>query len=86
MNDVQGNIRVRTGLGNPKGDGTGFTDEIETIARTPRQHKGWESVNYKGKRYQLHGGVHTPWFICLNSPITKKKPFEYLVGKTTPNA
>lgn len=24
---------------------------------TPRQHHGWQSVQYKGKRYQVFGGI-----------------------------
>lgn len=59
---------VRSGKGTVRPDGT-FTDEIEKVSRVPRQHKGWESVTYKGQRYQLHGGIHTEWFICLTTPI-----------------
>lgn len=49
--------------------GDGFTDEIETIERTPRQHSGWQSITYKGKRYQLMGGIRTNFWINLTLPI-----------------
>lgn len=65
-------IQVRTGLGTVTRDGNWFTDFVKTINRVPRQHKGWQSVTYKGKRYQLYGGVHVLSFICLNNPIGKK--------------
>ena len=64
---------VRTGLGTVRmSDGT-FTDIVEVAERVPRQHRNWQSVTYKGKRYQLFGGIHTNWFICLNSPIKGRK-------------
>lgn len=73
----QGRMReqfhVRTGTGYPTGDGKGFTDTVEVVFRVPREHKGWESVRYKGKRYQLHGGIRTPLFITLTNPIRKKE-------------
>ena len=60
---------VRSGEGTVRlSDGT-FTDVITTAQRAVRQHAGWQSVTYQGKRYQLFGGIHTNWFICLNSPI-----------------
>ena len=46
-----------------------FTDEVEQVDRIPREHAGWQSVRYKGRRYQLFGGIRTAFFICLNSPI-----------------
>ena len=68
---------VRTGKGNPTHDSlrdnknpmTDFTDSVEIVNRVPRQHSGWQSVTYKGKRYQLFGGIHVFWFICLDHPI-----------------
>ena len=48
-----------------------FTDSIGIAERVPRKHSAWESVKYKGQRYQLHGGVRTFWFICLNHPLKK---------------
>lgn len=65
-------INVRTGVGTIASlglDEREFTDTIETVWRIPRKHTGWESVRYKGKRYQLFGGCYVNWFICLNSPI-----------------
>lgn len=54
-----------------------FNDELDKVIRSPRQHSGWQSVRYGRKRYQLFGGIHTPYFICLNSPIGKcPKPSE----------
>lgn len=63
---------VRTGKGTVLSDGS-FTDVVETVSRSVRKHSGWESVRYKGKRYQLHGGVHVFWFICLDHPIKRKQ-------------
>lgn len=48
---------------------TEFTDSVGIAQRVPRQHSNWQSVTYKGKRYQLLGGVRTFWFICLDHPI-----------------
>jgi hypothetical protein len=68
-------FEVRTGLGTVKRKVTlrcgesDFTDHVEWATRVPRQHVKWQSVTYKGKRYQLHGGIHTNWFICLNGAI-----------------
>lgn len=62
---------VRTGHGAVQWDGE-FTDAVETADRRPRLHRNWESVTYKGKRYQLFGGIRTPWFICLNHPLRSK--------------
>ena len=61
---------VRTGEGSLKGDGT-FTDTVETIERMPRQNSGYQTVRYKGHRYQLYGGIRTNWFINLQSPTGK---------------
>lgn len=73
-------IEVRTGKGTVRTDSDGkfklwtsFTDTVEIIRRIPRQHARWQSVTYKGKRYQLFGGVHTNYFICLDDPIHKRK-------------
>jgi hypothetical protein len=62
-------FRVRSGLGTVSEDGREFTDIVETVARKPRQHTGWQSITYQGRRYQLFGGVRTSLFICLNNPI-----------------
>lgn len=58
---------VRTGLGTV--DGTGFTDTICEAKRAVRNHGRYYSVRYKGKRYQLFGGIRTNRFICLNNPL-----------------
>lgn len=60
---------VRTGKGTVSLHTGKFNDVVTTAQRVPRQHRNWQSVTYKGKRYQLFGGIHTNWFICLNSPI-----------------
>lgn len=69
-------IHVRQGDGNPTKDCNGFTDTTTTANREPRQHKNWQSVTYKGKRYQLFGGVHVPLFICLNHPLKPRSTFQ----------
>jgi hypothetical protein len=73
MTEIQTGIRVRTGHGTVKSDGT-FSDVIGTIERAPRQHNRWQSVMYDGKRYQLMGGVRTDWWINLSMPIKGKTP------------
>ena len=62
---------VRSGIGRLlyNGEDPGFTDRVEIVDRIPRDHTGWQSIRYKSKRYQLFGGIRTPHFICLNSPI-----------------
>lgn len=41
-------------------------------SRVPRQHKGWQSIKYQGKRYQLFGGIREVEFIDLCHPIKAK--------------
>ena len=65
-------IAVRSGEGTVTDDGS-FDDTIKFADLTPVQHLGWQSVRYKGKRYQLRGGVSTDYFICLNNPIARRK-------------
>jgi len=65
-------LAVRSGIGTVLPNGDGFTDVVEWTSRVPRQHLGWSSVRYRGKRYQLHGRIRTPLFICLNTPIEKR--------------
>ena len=62
---------VRSGFGSliPTTGLAQFTDEISVIFRRPRKHIGWKSVFYKRDRFQLHGGICTPLFICTNNPI-----------------
>lgn len=62
---------IRSGRGTVCMDGA-FTDVVDTACRNPRQHFGWQSVWYRGRRYQLFGGVRTDHFICLNNPIKPK--------------
>lgn len=50
---------------------TEFTDSVEIVERVPRQHSAWQAVFYKGQRYQLFGGIHTFWFICLDHPLKR---------------
>ena len=67
---------VRTGLGTVRRmrtAGREFTDTVERVHREPRQHAGWQSVRYKGARYQLHGGIRTSFFINLNNPIRSRR-------------
>lgn len=64
-------IEVRSGLGTVTHDGE-FTDVIDTITRVPKQHKGWESVTYEKRRYQVFGGVRTPYFINLQNPLRRR--------------
>jgi hypothetical protein len=66
-------IQVRTGKGSTDGAG-GFTDVVDVISRTPKKHSGWQSVTYKGKRYQLLGGIRTDYFISLRTGISSRNP------------
>lgn len=59
---------VRLGLGTVT-DEVQFSDKVEIVDRVPTFNVGWQSVTYKGRRYQLFGGIRTPFFICLNDPI-----------------
>ena len=58
---------VRSGRGSVTAGG--FTDHVCFASRAARYHAGWQSVRYDSRRYQLLGGIRTPLFICLNSPI-----------------
>lgn len=50
-------------------DGNNGYCVVDTIERAPRWHRGWQSVTYKGKRYQVHGGFRNPQFINLRHPL-----------------
>ncbi len=64
-------LAVRTGKGTVSGDS--FTDVVKWISRVAVQHaKGWWSVNYERRRYQLFGGIRTCQFICLNNPLPQR--------------
>lgn len=62
-------IAIRTGLGTVSICTGRFSDVVGHVWRIPRNHSGWCSVTYKGKRYQVFGGVYVDLFICLNRPI-----------------
>ena len=66
---IQLAVRRGTGSISYQGDTPVFTDQVELVDRIPRDHSGWQSVCYKRQRYQLFGGIRTPFFICLTSPI-----------------
>ena len=42
---------------------------IDHAERSPQWHAGWQSVTYKGQRFQLHGGIRNPLFINIKHPI-----------------
>lgn len=54
-------------------DGTDGYRIIGTAKRIPRDHSGWQSVTYRGKRYQLYGGIYTPLFINISNPLSNRK-------------
>ncbi len=64
-------FNVRTGIKSMWKETRMFGELIGVASRVPRQHRGWRSVRYKRKRYQLFGRPHTEQFICLSIPILK---------------
>lgn len=62
---------VRSGHGTIyyEGSSAKFNDEVMWATRVPTYHSGWWSVRFQNRWYQVFGGVRTPYFICLNSPI-----------------
>lgn len=56
---------------------------LEHAIRIPRKHKNWESVVYKGKRYQLYGGCYVNPFINFDFPIQSRSRNHIL--KSTPS-
>jgi hypothetical protein len=52
-------------------DGANGFKVLLTIERIPRQHAGWESVRWQGKRYQVFGGIRNPYFIDIANPLKK---------------
>lgn len=58
-------LKVRNGAG----------EVVDVVERIPRGHKGWDSVRYKGKRYQLFGGPFTyaDYRINLQLPLGKRR-------------
>lgn len=47
------------------GEVVGFADTTEVVWRTPIQRARYHVVNYKGRKFQLLGGIRTPYFINL---------------------
>ena len=50
-------------------DGNADFRVIDRATRAPRFHACWQSVTYKGQRYQLYGGIRNPLFINIKHPI-----------------
>ena len=50
-------------------DGNDNFKVIGRAVRAPQFHTGWQSVTYKGQRYQLHGGIRNPLFINVKHPV-----------------
>ena len=58
---------------------TEFTDETDRIWVVPTFHdpemidgelrRGWQSIAYDDRNYQLFGGIRTPFWINLQNPI-----------------
>ena len=46
-----------------------FPDAVARIVRRPRSHAGWQSVRYRGRRYQLFGGIRNGHWISLELPL-----------------
>jgi hypothetical protein len=70
-------FHVRSGKGGLRyneHDEAVFTDSLTTATRGVRQHSGWQSVTYNGKRYVLMGGIRTPLWINLSMPIKGRQP------------
>jgi hypothetical protein len=55
-------------------DGNKRSQPLQEISRSPRQHRGWESVTFQGKRYQVFGGIRGPEFIDLANPLRSRTP------------
>ena len=64
-------LYVRSGKWDYKGTvpESGFPDVVDQVERVPRHHSGWQSITYKGNRYQLMGGIRTYFWINLTMPI-----------------
>ena len=54
-------------------DGANGFKVLATIQRTPRQHSGWVSIAFQGRRYQVFGGVRNPLFIDITSPLKQRE-------------
>jgi hypothetical protein len=49
----------------PGMDKRGWSDTIDVVSRVPKQRKGYQMVTYKGRQYQLHGGIRNDLFIVV---------------------
>lgn len=56
-----------------RSDNEYFTNIVEIRTSAVTQHKGWQSVSYEGRRYQLYGGIRTPNWISLDNPIPTRR-------------
>ena len=43
------------------------------VTRSVRSHSGWRSVRYNSRRYQLFGGIRTPYWINPDRPLGSDK-------------
>lgn len=50
---------------------TNWPNTLFSIVRVPKQHAGWRSATYLGKRYQVFGGIRGDKFIDLSNSLTK---------------
>lgn len=50
---------------------TNWPNTLFSIVRVSKQHVGWRSAMYLGKRYQVFGGIRGDEFIDLSNPLTK---------------
>lgn len=61
-------ILVRTGQGDVLPDGT-FSDTVDEIERFEHVYSDYRWIRHGGRRYQVFGGIRTPYFIVLNHPL-----------------
>ena len=66
-------VTVRTGEGTVSdGPYLWFDDVVETVSKSCLYRSKTLRMKYKGNYYRVHGGIRTPYFICLNNPRPKK--------------
>lgn len=53
-------------------DGSRNFKVVGVIERVPREHAGWQSIRYQGKRYPLRGGIRVEYFINIDNPIKRR--------------
>lgn len=63
----------------------GTCNIVGTIERVPVQHKEWRSVRYKGRRYQLFGGIRTLEFIDVEFPLKQRPVGDYSIRRLGDN-